>query len=105
MSTFIKRCREEAGLTQAQLAEKMDVSVVAVQNWENGKTRLNLDRYYELSEIFNVPVENLIKERLIEADKSRPNKWPAFLFDDETNSMTSSYWIVKSIWWDFYWID
>lgn len=49
MSTFIKRCREEAGLTQAQLAEKMDVSVVAVQNWENGKTRLNLDRYYELS--------------------------------------------------------
>ena len=57
MSTFIKRCREEAGLTQAQLAEKMDVSVVAVQNWENGKTRLNLDRYHELSEIFNVPVE------------------------------------------------
>ncbi len=87
MSTFIKRCREEAGLTQAQLAEKMDVSVVAVQNWENGKTRLNLDRYYELSEILNVPVENLIKERLIEADKTRPNIWPAFLFDDETNAI------------------
>lgn len=87
MSTFIKRCREEAGLTQAQLAEKMDVSVVAVQNWENGKTRLKLDRYHELSEIFNVPVENLIKERLIEADKSRSNKWPAFLFDDETNAI------------------
>ncbi len=40
MSTFIKRCREEAGLTQAQLAEKMGVSVVAVQNWENGKTKV-----------------------------------------------------------------
>ena len=37
MSTFIKRKREEAGLTQAQLAEKMDVTVVSVQNWENGK--------------------------------------------------------------------
>lgn len=87
MSTFIKRCREEAGLTQAQLAEKMDVSVVAVQNWENGKTRINLDRYYELSEIFNVPVDDLIKEMLIEADKSRPNTWPAFLFDDDTNAI------------------
>ena len=87
MSTFIKRCREEAGLTQAQLAEKMDVSVVAVQNWENGKTRINQDRYCELSEIFNVPVDDLIKEMLIEADKSRPNTWPAFLFDDEMNAI------------------
>ncbi len=87
MSTFIKKCREEAGLTQAQLAEKMDVSVVAVQNWEKGKTKINLDRYYELAEIFNVPVDELIKEMLIEADKTRPDVWPAFLFDDETNAI------------------
>lgn len=87
MSTFIKRCREEAGLTQAQLAEKMDVSVVAVQNWEKGKTKINLDRYYELAEIFNVPVDELIREMLIETDKTRPDVWPAFLFDDETNAI------------------
>ncbi len=87
MSTFIKKCREEAGLTQAQLAEKMDVSVVAVQNWEKGKTKINLDRYYELAEIFNVPVDELIKEMLIETDKTRPDVWPAFLFDDETNAI------------------
>ncbi|MBO6162943.1 MAG: helix-turn-helix transcriptional regulator [Eubacterium sp.] len=87
MSTFIKRYREEAGLTQAQLAEKMDVSVVAVQNWENGKTRINQDRYYDLSEIFNVPVDVLIKEMLIEADQSRPDTWPDFLFDDDTNAI------------------
>lgn len=42
MSTFIKKCREEAGLTQAQLAEKMDVSVVAVQTGKGGKQRLIL---------------------------------------------------------------
>ncbi len=90
MSTFIKKCREEAGLTQAQLAEKMDVSVIAVQNWEKGKNKINLDRYYELSEIFNVPVENLIKEMLIEADKARPDVWPAFLFDDDTNAIVDT---------------
>lgn len=87
MSTYIKRCREEAGLTQTQLAEKMDVSVVAVQNWEKGKTRIHQDRYYELAEIFNVPLDELIKEMLIEADKTRPDVWPAFLFDDETNAI------------------
>ena len=30
----IKRARNEAGLTQEQVAERMGVSKVAVQNWE-----------------------------------------------------------------------
>lgn len=87
MSTFIKKCREEAGLTQAKLAEEMDVSIVAVQNWEKGKTKIYLDRYMDLAAVFNVPVEKLIKEMLIEGDKSRPDRWPEFLFEDDTNAI------------------
>lgn len=87
MSTFIKRHREEAGLTQEQLAQKMNVSTVAVQNWEKGVTKIDQKRYRKLAEIFNVPLDDLIKEMLIEADKSRVNNWPAFLFDDETNAI------------------
>lgn len=79
MSTFIKKCREAARLTQAQLAEKMDVSVVAVQNWEKGKNKINLDRYMDLAAVFNVPVDKLIKEMLIEEDKLRQDRWPDFL--------------------------
>lgn len=37
---FIKTCRIDAGLRQEQLAKKMGVSVVSVQNWESGKTRI-----------------------------------------------------------------
>lgn len=87
MSTFIKKCREEVGLTQAQLAEKMDVSVVSVQNWEKGKTKINLDRYMDLAAVFNVPVDKLIKEMLIEEDKLRPDRWPGFLFNEHTNAI------------------
>ncbi len=87
MSTYIKRCREEAGLTQAQLAEKMDVSVVSVQNWENGRTKINIERYYDLAEILSVPIDDLIKEMIIEADKSRQDEWPYFLFDKNTNEI------------------
>lgn len=90
MSTFIKKCREAAGLTQAQLAEKMDVSVVAVQNWEKGKNKINLDRYMDLAAVFNVPVDKLIKEMLIEEDKLRPDRWPDFLFDEETNAIVNN---------------
>lgn len=90
ISTFIKKCREEAGLTQAQLAEKMDVSVVAVQNWEKGKTKINLDRYMDLALVFNVPVDKIIQEILIEEDKKRPDRWPHFLFDKDTNAIVNT---------------
>ena len=90
MRDYIRNCREEAGLTQSELAEKMGVSVVSVQNWEKGRTKIEMSRMSELASIFNVPVENLIKEILIEEDKLRPDRWPDFLFDQETNSIIDS---------------
>jgi len=90
MRDYIKNCREEAGLTQLELAEKMGVSVVSVQNWEKGRTKIEMSRMSELASILNVPVENLIKEILIEEDKLRPDRWPDFLFDQETNSIIDS---------------
>ena len=87
MRKFIKICRTNAGLTQEQLAEKMGVSVVSVQNWESGKTNIETRRYMELAAVFNVPVEKLIKEMIIEEDKRRPDRWPGFLFDDDTNAI------------------
>ena len=90
MNTFIKKCRIEAGLTQEKLAEKMKVTVVAVQNWEKGKTGISPDKYMDLAAVFNVPVEMLVKEMLIEADKSRPDNWPGFLFDEITNGIVDS---------------
>lgn len=87
MSNYIRRCREDAGLTQEQFAEKMQVSVMAVHNWETGKTKINSNRFHDLSRIFNVSVEYLIAEMLREEDKSRKSNWPAFLFDDDTNEI------------------
>ena len=77
-------------MTQAQLAEKMDVSVMTVQNWEKGLKKIKLDRYTKLAEVFNVPVDKLIKEILIEEDKSRFDRWPEFLFDDDTNAIVDT---------------
>ena len=90
MSTFIKKCREEAGLTQAALADKMGVSVMSIQNWERGRTKIEMGRFSELAAVFNVPVENLIKEILIEEDQSRPDRWPDFLFEKETNDIINT---------------
>ena len=87
MSTFLKRSRESARITQAQLAEKMGVSTVAVQNWECGKTNISYGRYQDLAVILNIPVDKLIKETIIDEDKARFDNWPDFLFSKDTNEL------------------
>lgn len=42
IGTFITLCRKDNGMTQEQLAEKLNVSVNAVSKWERG---LNLPDY------------------------------------------------------------
>lgn len=98
MSSFIKRKREEAGLTQADLAEKMEVSVASVQNWESGRSKIDQGKYMQLSEVLNVPVDQIIKEVLIEADneKKHLDNWPSFLFDDETNGIIDTLHLNKA---------
>lgn len=84
---FIKRLRIEAGLTQAQLAERMEVSINTIQNWEKGKHKVDHDHYPRLSEVLNIPLDVLVREYCREQDKKRSNNWPAFLFEDELNDI------------------
>ena len=86
---LLKKLRNEAGLSQQQLADKMDVSKNTIQNWESGKTKVDTARFRSLAFIFNVPVENLIGEMCRE-EGGRADRWPYFLFDDETNAIVSS---------------
>ena len=39
---FISQCRKEKKLTQAQLAEKLNVSDKSISRWENGKTMTHI---------------------------------------------------------------
>lgn len=90
MSSFgnlLKKLRNEAGLSQGQLAGKMNVSKNTIQNWEKGTTKVDYDRFSLLAYIFNTPVESLIKEFCREEGENRPDNWPDFLFDDDINKI------------------
>ena len=56
----IKKHRIETGMTQDQLAEKLNVTRQAVSNWETGKTQPNIETLTALAEHFGVSVEALI---------------------------------------------
>ncbi len=61
---FIKQLREEQGLTQEELANKVHIGREAISKWERGKTSPDSSILLILSEIFNVSVnEILVGER------------------------------------------
>ena len=63
---FIANCRKEKGLTQAQLAENLNISDRAVSKWETGKCMPNSSIMLELCNILDVTVNELLSGERIE---------------------------------------
>lgn len=58
----IARLRKEAGMTQEELAEKLNVTRQAISSWERERTEPDLDTVQKAAEVFDVPAEELIYE-------------------------------------------
>lgn len=54
----LRAMRENASLTQQQLATAIGVSFQQLQKYENGKNRLPASRLYELSRILDTPLDS-----------------------------------------------
>lgn len=65
---LIRRLRTEKGLTQQVLADMLFVSAKAVSKWECGKGMPDLTQINNLSEIFSVPAEVILKGEFTEND-------------------------------------
>lgn len=55
--------RKEIGLTQAELAEKLNYSDKAISKWERGESYPDISTLVSLSKIFGVTVNELIADR------------------------------------------
>lgn len=58
--------RKEKGLTQAELAERLEVSRQSVSNWEVGTTTPSTKRLRDLSQLYDVPLDYLLSENSLE---------------------------------------
>jgi len=56
----IKRYRKQAGLTQENLAEKLDISVSFQSRLERGATKISLEKLVQTAGYINVSVSQLI---------------------------------------------
>lgn len=61
LSKKILALRKSKGFTQEQLAEKMNISRQSISKWESGQAVPELDKIVELSRIFNVSTDYILK--------------------------------------------
>lgn len=57
----IQRRRKQLGLTQEELAQRMDVSRQSVTKWETGQSAPDLDRLVQLGEVLSISLDELLK--------------------------------------------
>ena len=65
---FIAKCRKEKKLTQAQLAEKLNITDRAVSKWEMGKNMPDTSIMLELCEILGITVNELLSGEKIDME-------------------------------------
>ena len=65
---FIAKCRKEKKLTQAQLAEKLNITDRAVSKWETGKSMPDSSIMLELCEILGITVNELLSGEEIDVE-------------------------------------
>ncbi len=75
VSKNLKKIRTEKKLTQDALAEKLHVTRQAISNWENDKTKPDIESLEMLAEVLDVDIEELIygekKEVINSHDKTK----------------------------------
>lgn len=70
IGTFIAKCRKEQNLTQAQLAEKLNITDRAISKWETGKSMPDSSIMLELCAILGINVNELLSGERIETKHS-----------------------------------
>ncbi len=56
----IREVRKERNITQAKLADKLDISVVFLSRMERGVSEISLKRLMQICSILDVPVERIL---------------------------------------------
>lgn len=71
----LKEIRKQKGLTQTEVAKKLNISQQTYSDYENKKTEPDINKLIELSKLFNISLDKLLKEN---KDEINNNQHPRY---------------------------
>jgi len=90
--------RKKAGMTQSDLAEKLDVSRQAVSRWEMGTAKPEFENLIAISNIFDVSIDYLLKGDVVSADDYvKPTEEPEQAEETEKTNTAEKLWLAAII--------
>jgi transcriptional regulator with XRE-family HTH domain len=93
MNHFAKNltyCRKLFGVTQAELAVKLEKSQSTVAGWENKVSEPNVESLIKFSEIFGIAIDHLIKTDLTTGEYITPEHVQEFKTNSKNSGKSSS---------------
>ena len=72
----IRETRQQKGFSQEALAERMEVSRQAVTKWETGKACPSTEKLLRLSQVLEVPLEELAGPESLTTKSAKTSKLP-----------------------------
>lgn len=69
----LKSSRENKGLSQMDVAKKLNITRQSISKWETGKGYPDLDNLVLLSEIYEISIDELLKENQMLKNKIKEN--------------------------------
>lgn len=73
-SENLKRLRKQNNLSQEELAEKLKVSRQSVSKWESNTAYPEMDKIIQMSNMFNVGIDELLNKDIREVQDEKQNK-------------------------------
>ncbi len=97
----IMKLRRDSGMSQEELAEKLNVSRQAVSKWECGETVPDLQKIIHISELFSVTTDYLLKDDVMSKCESALHNDADMTAEEncEQRRCALSWWEISSAYW------
>lgn len=82
--------RKKAGWSQEELAERLNVSRQSVSKWESAQSMPDIDKILQLSSLFSVTTDCLLKDMQAEPEYTEDDTSPL----PRIKALTAAYWLV-----------